>query len=51
MKGSSAADEVAAAATALRTLDCAAPEICELTGPMARPQPPWSGWPMPSQRG
>jgi len=33
MKGSSAADEVASAAQALRTLGCATPEILELTGP------------------
>jgi 16S rRNA (guanine527-N7)-methyltransferase len=33
MKGSSAASEVAAAATALRALGCAPPEILELTAP------------------
>jgi len=32
MKGSSAASEVAAAASALRALDCAPPEILQLTG-------------------
>jgi 16S rRNA (guanine527-N7)-methyltransferase len=33
MKGSSAADEIAAAAGSLRALGCAPPEIVELTGP------------------
>ena len=33
MKGSSAADEIAAAAKAVRSLRCAAPELLELTGP------------------
>lgn len=33
MKGASAADEIAAAASVLRTLRCARPEILELTGP------------------
>ena len=33
MKGSSAADEIAAAAETVRSLRCAAPELLELTGP------------------
>ena len=46
MKGSSAAEEIAAAAKALRKLRCARRRSSRWPGRTDHPQRPWSGWPM-----